>query len=334
MKIKAAQKFILLCTATAVGIGLISACASTMKMARDPFFKSFFEKTQMIMTKEEVEIYKRLPDRESKEEFIKEFWEIRDPDPGTEENENKTEFEDRLEYADTWFGVWNPRRGRARPGNEDSARGWDSDRGRIYIVLGPPDTIIYDGGELYRERMISRPGGNSYEQWQYYRFQLTATFVKQGTDQWMINAPSLDLMDAMELSKLDLVSGVFQEDMARRFKFSLAYDSGKLEIKIPVQRISFEETEDGLAAAFRIRVNVYQDDEKIETLEEEKTWATTEEEIYERKQYIIEVPYVLPAAGSYLLDVIVEDAKAGSFAKYRNTVKKKRKENRPGPAGL
>jgi GWxTD domain-containing protein len=311
------------CAAALAAISLLAGCSSLMKMTKDPFYKSFYEKTQLIMTREEAEIYKRLPDKASKEEFIKEFWDIRDPDPGTVENENKEEFEDRVEYANTWFGVWNPRRGRLEIKDEDKYRGWDSDRGRIYIILGPPDDMVYDGGELFKDRMLSRPGGRRFEQWYYFRFRLVVNFTRQSTDRWVMVNPSSELVDAMEISKLNLISSVFQEDISRRFKFTLSYDEGILEIKIPVRRISFDEAEEGLLASFKIRVNIYRDNEKIDTLEEEKTWETTEEEIIERKDYNIQIPYTLPGKGNYMLDVIVEDAKSVGFAKYRNLVKKK-----------
>lgn len=77
----------------------IATCRTPINIEHDPFYESFYEKTSLIMTKEEMEIYKHLPDKESKEEFIREFWKIRDPDLGSEENENKIEFERRIEYA-------------------------------------------------------------------------------------------------------------------------------------------------------------------------------------------------------------------------------------------
>ena len=93
----------------------IAACRTSVNLKQDPFYESFFEKTSIIMTKEEIEIYKHIPDKESKEEFIREFWQIRDPDSGTEENENKIEFESRIEYANRWFGWRNPHKGRLKP---------------------------------------------------------------------------------------------------------------------------------------------------------------------------------------------------------------------------
>ena len=323
MKRKKEFKAIFLWAAALAGFSLVAGCSSTMRVARDPFYYSFFEKTQLIMTKEEVEIFKRLPDKESKEEFIKEFWEIRDPDPGTIENENKEEFEARMEYANTWFGVWNPRRGKLDLGDEGKYRGWDSDRGRIYVILGPPDDLVYDGGELFKDRMISRPGGRNYEQWYYFRFRLVVTFVRQSTNRWILENPSSELIEALDWSKLNLVSGVFQEDMSRRFRFSLSYGNEILRIKIPVRRISFEEKGDSLEAAFKIRINVYRDDQKIDTLEEENTWTTSEQDITGRKEYIFDLPYALKDKGDYLLDVIITDSKSVSFAKFRNLVKKK-----------
>lgn len=323
MKLEQERGRILLWMAAAAGILMMSGCVAAMKTARDPFYETFFEKAQLIMTKEEMEIYKRLPDAESKAEFIREFWEIRDPDPGTEANENREEFEDRVEYANTWFGVWNPRRGKINLGDEDKYRGWDSDRGRIYIILGPPDELVYDGGELFKDRMLSRPAGRNYEQWYYYRFRLVVTFVRQSTDRWILENPSSELIEALEWSKLNLVSGVFQEDMSRRFRFSLSYGKGVLQISIPVRRISFEEKEDGLEAAFHIRVNVYRDNEKIDSFEEEKVWETSESEILEIKEHLIDLPYDLSGKGEYLMDVIIEDRKAVSFAKYRNLIKRK-----------
>ena len=64
-----------------MSILLSTACASIIKIKQDPFYDSFYKKTRFIMTKEEIKIYKYLPDKESKREFIEEFWRIRDPNP-------------------------------------------------------------------------------------------------------------------------------------------------------------------------------------------------------------------------------------------------------------
>ena len=51
------------------------------------------------MTDEEKAEYKGLPDAESIKLFIEEFWRIRDPDRGTEENKNHQLFKGRIECA-------------------------------------------------------------------------------------------------------------------------------------------------------------------------------------------------------------------------------------------
>jgi len=73
-----------------------------------------------LMSKDERKVYKKLDSEEAVEQFKKEFWEKRDPFPETEINEFKVRFEERVAFADKNF------------------RSWRSDRGRVFILLGPP----------------------------------------------------------------------------------------------------------------------------------------------------------------------------------------------------
>lgn len=83
-----------------------AGCLSLAPGSKDLYYKSFYDKTRLIMTEEEKRIYGSLPDDASKRDFIEEFWEMRDPDPTTDENENKIAFEDRIAFANEWFGNW------------------------------------------------------------------------------------------------------------------------------------------------------------------------------------------------------------------------------------
>ena len=87
-------------------------------------YSDFYQKVRYIMTSQEARIFLDLPDTE-KDGFIEEFWGKRDPDPGTEENEFRIEYFNRLERAEELFI------GEGRPG-------WLTDRGRIFILFGPP----------------------------------------------------------------------------------------------------------------------------------------------------------------------------------------------------
>jgi GWxTD domain-containing protein len=112
-----------------VSLGLIAclgACAST-RVARelDPESREFYSKVRYIITAEEKKAFLALPE-EARSAFIEDFWERRDPTPGTGENEYKTEYFNRIDTANRLF-------------SGGGAPGWLQDRGRIYITLGPPD---------------------------------------------------------------------------------------------------------------------------------------------------------------------------------------------------
>lgn len=101
---------------------------------------AFFSKVQYIMTGEERKIFLELPDSE-RAAFQEEFWKRRDPDPETVENEFKTEYFQRVDRAGAMF------HGEGRPG-------WLTDRGRIYILFGPPSermTYPMDASGFCRE---------------------------------------------------------------------------------------------------------------------------------------------------------------------------------------
>lgn len=83
-----------------------------------------------IITKEERAAFKSLTTSEERVAFINRFWERRDPDPETPEQEAKLEHYRRLAFVNKFFGAGRP--------------GWKTDRGRIYILLGPPDEIDSD----------------------------------------------------------------------------------------------------------------------------------------------------------------------------------------------
>jgi GWxTD domain-containing protein len=300
------------------------SCRAPIDMEKDPFYESFYEKVSLIMTREEIEIYKRLPDRESREEFIQEFWRIRDPDTSTEENENEVEFERRVEYANRWFGWNNPYKGRLKSEEQERYKGWDTPRGRIYIVLGPPDSLIYDGSTLMNDgRKVSMPEGRREEIWGYWRYRLYVTFTKGGR-RWFLSEPEPDLFSFLEAAKLNLIEPGSREEAKRRLRFEADYEEGYIQISIPVTRMNFKEEDDKLRSELLIEVNIYRDNQKIERIEETRSFEWTEDQILEREKVLIELPFHPEKKGTYLLDIIVEDRLAVAFPKYRNYVRFKK----------
>src|SRR5690348_7621913 len=115
------------------------------------------EDVRWIISDEERKAFKQLSNDEEREKFIEAFWDRRNPNPDSEDNEFKDEHYRRIEYANEHFAAGVP--------------GWRTDRGRIYIVFGPPDEIeSHPSGGTY-ERPTEEGGGQTqtypFEDWRY-----------------------------------------------------------------------------------------------------------------------------------------------------------------------
>src|SRR5262245_48945245 len=85
------------------------------------------EYVRWIISREERERFKSMTDPAAKLGFIESFWRRRDPTPESPPNEAREEHARRFAYALQHFGAGTP--------------GWATDRGKIYILLGAPNTI-------------------------------------------------------------------------------------------------------------------------------------------------------------------------------------------------
>jgi GWxTD domain-containing protein len=115
------------------------------------------EDVAYIITGEELSAFKQLSNDEERDQFIEQFWLRRDPTPDTVENEFKEEHYRRIAYANEHYA--------------SGKQGWRTDRGRIYIVYGPPDEIDSHPSGGYYERPMEEGGGNTstypFEIWRY-----------------------------------------------------------------------------------------------------------------------------------------------------------------------
>src|SRR6185312_4296521 len=110
-----------------------------------------------IITDDERKAFMQLSNNEERDQFIEAFWQRRNPNPDSEDNEFKDEHYRRIEYANEHFAAGKP--------------GWMTDRGRIYIVYGPADEIdSHPSGGTY-ERPMEEGGGETstypFEDWSY-----------------------------------------------------------------------------------------------------------------------------------------------------------------------
>jgi GWxTD domain-containing protein len=114
-----------------------------------------------IIEGQERRAFESLGTDEEREQFIESFWFRRDPTPGTSENEFLGEHYRRIAYANGEFAYQLP--------------GWQSDRGRIYIIHGEPDgRETHPNGGVY-EKSLAEGGGTAltypFDQWRYRLIQ-------------------------------------------------------------------------------------------------------------------------------------------------------------------
>ena len=105
------------------------------------------EDVTYIITDEERQAFRRLSNDEEREQFIEQFWLRRSPDPESLANDYREEHYRRIAYANQHFASGIP--------------GWRTDRGRLYIMYGPPDEIeAHPSGGFY-QRPIEEGGGST-----------------------------------------------------------------------------------------------------------------------------------------------------------------------------
>jgi GWxTD domain-containing protein len=109
------------------------------------------EDVRWLISPQERAAFFQLTSNSERDQFIKEFWERRDSS-GSAPNSYRAEHYRRITYANQHFA-------------NAGVAGWESDRGRIYVVNGAPGTI--------ESHPSSAPYGHPYETWVYTATRLT-----------------------------------------------------------------------------------------------------------------------------------------------------------------
>ena len=84
------------------------------------------------------------------------FWKKKDPTPGSERNEIFEEYYRRVNYANEAFSHY--------------VEGWRTDRGMVFIILGPPNNV-----DRHPMDFDAKP----YEVWQYYDLSKDFIFMDE-----------------------------------------------------------------------------------------------------------------------------------------------------------
>jgi len=284
----------LLVSALAVTLAALTAGGLlAAKPKLDPASAKFYQSARLIMTKEEIKIFNRLPDAESRKEFIADFWDKRDPDPDTPDNEYKREFDARLDFINKRF-------------NKEGGPAINTDRGRIFLFMGPPDKIedfqpqLPQAGQSMRGFVIW---------WIYYGREFGIEFTdKNGTGKFVITQYSGDFFNAMDLIKLG--RDIRADDVfGKRFlKFQAVYDApaGEIDVRLPVKDLIFRENDAGrFEADLRFIIYVYGNEGATkETLRDARSAALTAAELESRKTVDFRFAKTLKPGTSFV-DVIV-----------------------------
>lgn len=281
----------------------VGACRLTrLEKQLDPASREFYSQVRYIISDEEKKIFLELPASE-REDFIEEFWRRRDPAPETEENEFRMDYMERIETANKLFqgGV---------------KEGYIQDRGRILIILGPPD-----------ERLATPAGrsssAKSAEVWSYYtkyRFQLV--FIDHNGDgEYYLETPTSYALREINLAELALKNPEkFKEEL---FDFRIRVEQTEEEdavfrIEIPYRKIWFTESGEKLEASFNLFIKIFNASGKeVWQSQKEYNLSMTEDDLKELsgQTYLMEIPLELEK-GSYTADVTLESiTEADEFKK-------------------
>jgi GWxTD domain-containing protein len=277
---------------------LFPACSRLDKLEKTlkPEESKWLSEVRYIITPEERKIFLEMPESE-RAQFMEDFWKRRDPFPDTEENEYKNEYYRRVEEANRLL------QGEGRPG-------WLTDRGRIFILFGPPTD---------RQTFPMESAGYCREIWYYGNFPVI--FI----DEHCSGNYILSAINLQHLQDLNLAQGYFQSNIAEErtfFDYELKVagrqrKSDRLELKL-IFKIKYDdlwfETKDDASVEVGLQIKL-----EIRDKSNLVIWQGTkevsmaykdEEEFYRNKQRVFSVDiditwpdgqYQVPPPGQYYL---------------------------------
>ncbi|MBZ5529885.1 MAG: GWxTD domain-containing protein [Acidobacteriia bacterium] len=205
-----------------------------------PYKKWLNEDVRWIITDEELSAFKKLSNNTERDQFIEGFWLRRDPTPDTAENEYKEEHYRRIAYANEHYAAGIP--------------GWKTDRGRIYVMYGPPTSIdSHPMGGPY-QRPAEEGGGETstypFEVWRYRYLEgigqeIEIEFVDDcscGSYQMTLDRSRKDALLHVPNAGLTTMEDMGQANKADRFRGIEALGSGPFNQNMQTKQFDRMET--------------------------------------------------------------------------------------------
>jgi len=139
---------IALCTVVVTSLSLPTIGQNASGLQLGPEYKKWLnEDVRWIITRKEFREFRQLVGNDQRDQFVTQFWERRNPHPDTNANSFKQEHYRRLAFSNEHFAA--------------RIAGDHTDRGRIYIIFGPPDSI----------KGSATPGNSPQENWFYQHIE-------------------------------------------------------------------------------------------------------------------------------------------------------------------
>lgn len=295
---------------TGIALLLLGIAAHGYAARLDLESEEFFHMTRHFMTRDEEKVFRGLTTPEFRGEFITAFWEIRDPDPETAENEFRTELETRFAFVNKYLREAN------RPG-------WDTARGMVYMVLGPPTMMNAGTTTSTLSASSSNTMPNSLV-WPYGDSGIRVWFIdNQGYGVFELDMirTSPRLIELLKKAKTQIIQG--DKGAEEHFLgFSAAFDASgpRLRIAIDARDLRFEtDAAGGFTARIHLAANIYTPDGSIVTRKEDRR-IVVDARMQEKTRLELEWALALEA-GKYQVDLLVLDQVGGKSNRQFFTVK-------------
>ena len=147
-----------------------------------------FSMAQYIATSGEKSIWQSLSGSESKRKFLTKFWRDRDDDQATPFNEYYAEYKQRVAVTNEQFRT-------------AFRAGWRTDRGRVYILYGPPD---------YVDRKSNESDMKPHEIWRY-------DYIEGGVDFVFVDRSGFNNFELVHSTKRnEIINDNWQRDASTR----------------------------------------------------------------------------------------------------------------------
>lgn len=275
---------------------IMASCASRrLEKSLDPESREFLSKVRYLITRQERKIFLNLPPSE-REAFIKEFWKKRDPTPETDKNEFKDRYFARIEEANHLF-------------REGGTPGWLQDRGRIYILIGPPENREkYPTGYRFQDRPT--------EVWYYGPFPIL--FIDYSyTGDYELYPASAEYIAHLLKAQMDLKPDIQKVKVVFDFELKvekLSENQIKILMEVPYKGLWLVERNEKLETNLLLTLEILSDsEERVWDFQEEYPVSVDQDQIAEilGKNLLIEVETEL-SPGKYSIKALLENKTDGN----------------------